>query len=310
MHLYRLLSGTAFCSVIAVTSVAAQSETTSRGEQLQGTPRIASYIDSVNAAFTRGDTAGALSLSERALRMSPHNPIFLEAVLRMRGRVRDSAGVLSTLARLAATGGGRPVRGEPIFRFIAGLPEFERLTSLHDSTLTPIPRADTVLVFRDTTIVTESIAVDADDPAGVTVFANGGGGRIIRVRGQGDAQTIATLVETGGSGMLRMRIDGRRRLLAAVNFRAADSTQRSRSELIAVDLGTGEIVRRYRSPNDGSNHLFNDIAVDSRGTVYVTDFDAHALYTAAAGSDELRVLHANDPWFSRANGIVLSRDGR
>jgi sugar lactone lactonase YvrE len=300
MHFYRPFSGAAFCLAIAVTSASAQS---------QGA-RVASYVDSVTTAFARGDTAGALSFLETALRQSPHNPVFLDGMVRMRGRVRDSAGVLSALARLAATGGGRPVRGEAIFGFIAGFPEFERLAYLHDTTLTPVRRSDSAVVIRDTTIATEAIAVDADDPAGLTVYANGGGGRIIRVRGQGEAQTIDTLAETGGNTMLGMRIDGRRRLWVAVSFTAADSAQRSRSELIAVDLGSGKIVRRYRSPNDGRNHLFNDIAIDSRGTVYVTDFDAHALYTAPAGSDTLRMFHANDPWFSRTNGIVLSPDGR
>lgn len=315
--MHRPLSRAALCCVIAVTAAGAQSSAASRdtsptprGAAAQATPRVAGYVDSVVTTFARGDTARALAFLETALRLSPDNPIFLDGMLRMRGRIRDTAGVLSILARLGAVGGGRPVRGEPIFQFIAGHPEFERLAQLHDSTVAPLRRADTALAIRDTSIATEAIAVDVDDRAGLTVYANGGGGRVIRVRGQGDAQGMDALAHTGAGGMLGMRIDSRRRLWVAVNFRAADSTQRARSELIAVDLRSGEIVRRYRSPNDGRNHLFNDIAVDSAGNAYVTDFDAHALYFAPAGSDELRTLHADDPWFSRANGIVLSPDGR
>src|SRR5207253_10511951 len=43
------------------------------------------------------------------------------------------------------------------------------------------------------------------------------------------------------------------------------------TRLFKCDLRRGRVLRRYVSPDSGTSHLFNDLAIAANGDVYVTD---------------------------------------
>lgn len=67
----------------------------------------------------------------------------------------------------------------------------------------------------------------------------------------------------------------------------------------AIDLGAGKIKRTWNV--EGAKFL-NDIAVDQKGTVYITDMYANALYTIQKGEIELFMALQQE----RPNGLLMS----
>lgn len=97
---------------------------------------------------------------------------------------------------------------------------------------------------------------------------------------------------------LGIKLDPRSGTLWATN-NAADKVS-----LRQYDLNTG---KRLRIVQLDGKHVFNDIALSSSGTAYVTDTEGAAVYALEPQSKILRRL-APDHRFTAANGIAFSHD--
>ena len=167
--------------------------------------------------------------------------------------------------------------------------------------------SDTAFVLERAGVVPENLVYDA---AGRRFFG-------------GDLEADG-LVEIGRDGKLRpfarsAGIDGRvlglkidRGLVWGVAFQrlapaAGDSgSAPARSQIFALALPDGRLVRRVRSPDDGQSHLFNDLVVGRDGSAYFTDSEAGAVWTLEPGRDSLRLLHQAPPReFAYPNGIAF-----
>lgn len=69
--------------------------------------------------------------------------------------------------------------------------------------------------------------------------------------------------------------------------------------LVEMDIHTGEVVRRYTSPEAV---FLNDVAAADDGTVYVSDSRANRVFRLKDGKLELWLTH---PDFSKTNGLLV-----
>lgn len=272
-------------------------------------------IDSLNAAARAGDFVRALRHVEIAVALQPANIPILDQLVRTRGRLRDSLGVLAALERILPDGGTRPVRGDPIFTFMASNARFVELGARLDRTLRSTGSVETVRVLNPGVGLGEGIAARppvAGDSGTLTIFGGGGArGGVTRLRLSADGASTSTAVETGGS-LLGMKVDARGHLWANVSYPMPEG--RTRSEVVVIDVGRGAITRRMRSPSDGRSHLFNDLALAPDGTVYVTDSDASTVYVVRAGTrdsiGDVEVFFSGAEDVRGTNGVATSPDGR
>ena len=80
------------------------------------------------------------------------------------------------------------------------------------------------------------------------------------------------------------------------------------SALFAIDLGNGELIRRYRlSDAPHRDHLMNDLVVSFSGDVFVTDSEYGAVYRLPSGGDQLELFFQSDS-LHYPNGIALSNN--
>jgi hypothetical protein len=78
--------------------------------------------------------------------------------------------------------------------------------------------------------------------------------------------------------------------------------------LLLIDPGTGRIERRWDLPVVRGGHVLGDVAVSSRGDVWMTDSNEPVLYRLRPGADTLdRFRH---PLFRSLQGAAPTRDGR
>ena len=84
------------------------------------------------------------------------------------------------------------------------------------------------------------------------------------------------------------------------------SKESNSSILLLLDIISGDFINAY--PLDNGKFVYlNDIAVDSKGTVYITDSESSDIYTVNQNTNKLEVFFSNDE-IKHSNGIAISED--
>jgi hypothetical protein len=134
--------------------------------------------------------------------------------------------------------------------------------------------------------------------------------------GPGAPAVTGDFVGEGADGLdavLGMKVDAVRRRLWAVSatepeMRGFTPETYGRSALYEYDLASRKLVRKIAIPGP-LPRLFNDLAFDAAGNVYVTDTEAAEVHVLRAGDGELKTLVPKG-FFVAPNGIVSSVDGK
>lgn len=99
-------------------------------------------------------------------------------------------------------------------------------------------------------------------------------------------------------------VDDEHHLLYAIGgyFMVADSL----SAVYSFDLNTKKLLNRY-TVNDEGDHFLNDLVMDRKGVIYVTDTKGSSVYVLYPGRNSLE-LFFNSPEIKYPNGIAISDD--
>lgn len=73
------------------------------------------------------------------------------------------------------------------------------------------------------------------------------------------------------------------------------------------DLKTGKLIKKYLPERPGELHFFNDLVMNRKGDLFITDMAGNALYVISSSYDSLR-LFATLKDFAEPNGICISSD--
>ncbi len=180
---------------------------------------------------------------------------------------------------------------------------------------TPGPfRARVAFTINQPDLIPEGIA---HDPVTRTFYLSSTYRRkIVAVGPDGEARDFTTEAQDGLLGVVGMKVDARRRVLWAAAGDAGRNMPmigmlpagEGRSGLFQYDLRTGKLLRVLH-PAGREKHFLNDLVVDGRGNVYVTDSVGGAIYTVRTGGARLEALieAGRLPW---PNGIAISGDQR
>lgn len=277
------------------------------------TRALAGAYRDAHAAYDKQpqDFAAAAAALSRALAVNPGADSLLYTLAQVTAEAGRTEEAFGWLEKLAASG----TTLVPQTQDFPSL-ERERFGRIAQQISVTIPASHAPIAFTiaERDLIPEGIAYDP----GRDRFLLGSirKRKVIAVQRDG---TVSDLVRPAASGLLSplgMTVDApRRRLWMATNasprsegFAASD---RGRSELVQVDADTGVLVARYPRRTPGP-HLFNDVAVDAQGDVYVTDSRADEVLrlrsTAPPGTDAFEVLvPAGELVYP--NGLTLGLDG-
>ena len=179
---------------------------------------------------------------------------------------------------------------------------------------TPGPfRGRVAFTINEPDLIPEGIA---HDPVTRTFFVSSTYRRkIVAVGPDGAARDFTTEAQDGLMGVVGMKVDSRRRLLWAASgdagrnmpMKGMKPSGEGSSGLFQYDLRTRKLVRKFLLGGGREKHFLNDLVVDARGDVYVTDSLGGAIYRVRAGSKRLEKFVERLPW---PNGIAISGDQR
>lgn len=282
-----------------------------RAAEPPGAPTFVEHFRAATQAQQAKDYAGMERALRAALALRPAHPAALyklAAALALRGERRDAA---EELERLAAMGLAYDAGSDADFAALRGTERFDRILREFARNAQPAGEASVSFQLLQPDFIPEGIAFDEDRKA---FFVGGVHERRIQ-RVSASTGKESDFIAPGGGGLwapLGMAADERRRLLwvasaAIPEMKNAKAEELGRSAILAYDLDSGRIKRRYAVPEDGAEHRLGDLVVARDGTVYATDSRAGLLYALDTASGEYRALTAPGALAS-PQGLVLSRD--
>jgi sugar lactone lactonase YvrE len=127
--------------------------------------------------------------------------------------------------------------------------------------------------------------------------------KIIKIDKAGHTTDFIPASHDGYMEGLGMKVDNKRSLLWAVSV--AEENKQYICGVHGFDLQSGKTIHHFEL-KDTVPHLFNDLVIDNKGTLWITDTYYGAIYKA---SDKL-VLFCKDSLLSYCNGIAIPTAGK
>jgi hypothetical protein len=196
----------------------------------------------------------------------------------------------------------------PDFASIKSTAEFDALRARVSQAMVPVGSSRPDFTIPDKELIPEGIAYD---PATETFYLGSIYKRKVLSKGKdGKIRDFTSERQDGLWGVLGMRVDARRGVLW-VNSAAGPEEKEFNgySGVFKYDLKTRRLIKKYLLDNKPRAHLLNDLAINSRGDVFITDSLGGAVYKISRAKDELE-LFVEPGQFIYPNGITLSADER
>jgi streptogramin lyase len=178
---------------------------------------------------------------------------------------------------------------DSVFTHLRGTREFDAIVSAVREATPPVLRSNPAFVAAEGDLIPESLAYDREGRS--FYLGSMRKGKVVRCSPAGNCAQF-----TGGLGTV-LGLKVRRGGLWLLNNGDQES------ELIHYDLASARVIRKYAVV--GSGHNFNDLAIATKGDVYLTDTRAGAVWHLANAAVDLTRLPGR---FESANGITLSPD--
>lgn len=311
-------SSTAPASTSAPASETAPPTPTSSGASSPNTaakaPDFAEYrrrLELGAAAHTKKDYPGFLEHSLAASEAAPNSPRAIYNVGCAYALLGKKSEAIAAVNRLADLRTYFNVAADTDFDSVKDTPEFQAARGRLEALKTPIARSSVAFTLPQKDLIPEGLAFD---PASGAFFVSSVHLRkIVRVDSKGKARDFVKQGQLGLHAVLGIAVDPARGSLwacstAATEMKGYKSDDKGKASLVELDLATGKLKRSIAPAEPEKQHNFNDLAVDSKGDVFVADPMASAVYRLPAGGSALEVF-VEAGRLAAPGGIALSSDG-
>ena len=185
---------------------------------------------------------------------------------------------------------------EAAFKDLRSCDAFQNLVAQVQKKYPPLVASRLIHTIPLNDLIPEGIG---SDPVDGTLYVSSVHHRkILKISSSGDISDFISEGQDGTLAVLGIKVDARDRSVWA-------ATEAKGASLLFHFNQQGKTLAKY-APTQPGKHLFNDLAITSKGDVFVSDSEDGAVYKLAAGSKELiRVNLEGRPY---PNGIALSPD--
>lgn len=269
-------------------------------------PAEANFAEAM-AAHERSDWSAYRDAVERTVARLHDPSRLLYRLASARLLAGDRPGAIDAFRRMVDATFYRDPRSDPEFAALLAEPAFRAELARLDALLEPTERSTELFRLPTGGTLIEGVAFDAARRA--WFFSSVDGRQVLRRDAEGRVGAFADADHLAAP--LGLAIDADRRRLWVVSAglpqaRGLAAESLDRSALVAFDLDSGRRVARIDSRP--GKHLWNDLALATDGTLYVSDVgDASVARVGADGGIETLVQGAG---LRSPGGLALSRDGR
>lgn len=129
--------------------------------------------------------------------------------------------------------------------------------------------------------------------------------KVVAISGDG---TVSDFITSGRDSIMEtlgMKVDPDARRLWIVSNKTRDKVNYSSVHIYNID--SKSLIEKF-TISDTSRHLFNDLALNSRGDAFITDSYSSKIYRVDSGLMNLEIFAGPDSLLLWINGIVVSPD--
>jgi sugar lactone lactonase YvrE len=185
---------------------------------------------------------------------------------------------------------------DPVFERLRDAREFQDLVRRARDNTPAVLKSRIAFEITEADLFPENLAYDARSK--LFYFGSAFKNKIVRCDSKGACQPFVSSNRDGLGFVLGLKIDPESQTLWTT------SNGSTGAGLFHHSLASGKLIRKYLL---AGHHLFNDLAITSRGDVFVTDTKAGAVYWIPQAAGTLEEF-APQRKFTAANGIALSPD--
>jgi hypothetical protein len=248
----------------------------------------------------------------KAMTLAPDNTKFMYHLARAYAVVGQEEKAIKWLDKAASYGFFFELETEKDFDAIRKLPAYNNILKQIQEIKKPIGSSQIAFTIPEKDLMPENIAYD---PITRTFFVGSSYKRkIIAVDETGLQRNFTTENQDGLWSVWGLKVDSNRRILwvASSVYRGMigfDHRQFGISCIHKYDLTKQKCVQKYVLDNRPKRHNVNDLAVNSRGDLFITDDSSDTIYWIPQESGRLEVF-VRPPHISHPNGICLSDDDK
>ncbi len=274
------------------------------------TEELREYFKNGMEEMEKKNYAEAANSFEKASAILPSQPylIYLSAQANTRaGNIKDGALWLDKLVELGFTGSAR---SGDVFKPILTSPEYKSLAAKFTALGKPVGKSEIAFTVPQRNLIAEGIAYDSIEDrflVGSTYLR-----KIISISKDGKVADFATSKNDLWQ-VLGMKVDPVRGVLWAVTTAFGPEMtdyqpeDQGKSAVMKFDLKSRKIIKQYLLENKPDTHGLNDLDVNSKGDVFITDTEKGSVYVIRQDQDKLSVF-LEPGTFRYPNGIAISSD--
>ena len=276
------------------------------------TEGMAAYQSAMDA-WRRRDLPGYRLALRVADRLLPRQPVLARRLAGAAAALGDTADAIGWLDRLAAFEVRMNLDADSLLAPLRSRPEYAALKTRMAGLDAPRTSSEVAAELPDKGLITEGIAWDE---AGGRFFI--GSVRRRTVLALDRNRRLTEFTAAGRDSLLAplgLVVDPERGCLWAVTaavpeMAGFDSTFDGRTELVRIGLADGRVMKRWRPPADGVTHSLNDLTLDERGNLFLSDSQGGAIYRLGGEEEDGLELFLPAGAFGSPNGLAPSPSGR
>jgi DNA-binding beta-propeller fold protein YncE len=264
------------------------------------------YYMQGRAAYQKKDYQAFLDNFKKAAEVAPNHLEVMYNLARGHALVGNKAEALAILSKIVGLGLSMDIQENKDFDSIRASNEFKQLMIRVEKAGKPVGNSTTAFTIPERDLIPEGMAYD---PTTRHFYLGSIHKRkIVGIDKSGKSKDFTKERQDGLWGVLGMKVDVRRNVLWANSAAGPEEKEfNGYSGVFKYDLATRKLIRKYVLDNKPQGHLLNDLAINSRGDVFITDSATGAVYMISQQRDELE-LFVQPGEFIYPNGITLSDD--
>jgi tetratricopeptide (TPR) repeat protein len=271
---------------------------------------VIDYLVQGLEAYQKKDYPVFLSNLKKAVKLAPNNPDMNYNLARAHALEGNRDAAIKYLKKAVRVGFFIHPDHYNDFNTIKDIKVFKEIQNRIKTMKVPVNNSKIAFQISEKDLMPEGIAYDPVDD----IFYLGSlyKRKIISVDCNGETRDFVKERQDGLLSVIGMKVDAERRILWVNSacleiMRGHEEKCYGLTAVFKYSLENGKLIKKYILDTRPILHLFNDLAVNSKGDVFITDSLFNAVYKIPHEKDQIE-LFVRPRHLTYPNGISLSED--
>jgi len=263
-------------------------------------------------AYQSKDYGAFLYNLKEANKLAPNNPQIMYGLARAYALNKNKKASIEYLQKVIQVGYHPNIKQTEDFSYLRNTAAFKTIQKIIKQIKTPINNSKIAFKIPEKDLVPEGIAYD---PVEETFYIGSiYKCKIISIDKEKTIKNFTSEKQDGLLSIAGMKVDAKKRILWVnssefYRMKGFDKNNAGYTCVFKYNIDNRKLIKKYILDEKPTLHLFNDLVINSRGDIFITDSSFGAVYTISHQSDDLK-LFIKPNRFTYPNGIAISQDER